>query len=337
MSKFGKVLGISAIVCSLAVTPVMAAPSVSELQKSKKEAQNEVASLQKELTELMTKINGLETKLVSKGEEVTKVTEDLAKAEAEEKEQYEGMLLRIKYMYEAGNTSFMESVFASESMGEMLNNAEYIKHVHLYDREMLKEYADTKEEVKTLKESLEKELSNLESMQEEFESDKKKLSDTIETKKAEIEDFDSKIENAREEAAKKAAPKTSRSSDNGNVSAGTRNSDSGKASAIVSGAYSYLGVPYVWGGTSRSGIDCSGLTMRAHQAAGISLPRTSGAQGGGGKRVANMAGALPGDLVCYSGHVGIYLGGGKMIHAPKPGRTVEVISVYGSPWFRRYW
>lgn len=332
MSKFGKVLGISAMVCSLAVTPVMAAPSVSELQKNKKEAQNEVASLQKELTKLMTKINELETELVSKGEEVTKVTEELAKAEAEEKEQYEGMLLRIKYMYETGNTSFMESMFSSESMGDVLNNAEYIKHVHSYDRQMLKEYADTKEEVKTLKDNLEEELSNLENMQEEFESDKKTLNDTIEEKKAEVADFDSKIEKAREEAAKK----TSRSRDGGGY-VYTGSSDSGKASAIISAAYSYMGVPYVWGGTSRSGIDCSGLTMRAHQAAGISLPRTSGAQGGGGKSVPNMASALPGDLVCYSGHVGIYLGGGKMIHAPKPGRTVEVISVYGSPWFRRYW
>ena len=57
----------------------------------------------------------------------------------------------------------------------------------------------------------------------------------------------------------------------------------------------------------------------------------------GGKAVANMAAALPGDVVCYSGHVGIYIGGGQMIHAPDFGQTVKVSNVYGSPWFRRYW
>ena len=78
-----------------------------------------------------------------------------------------------------------------------------------------------------------------------------------------------------------------------------------------------------------SGIDCSGLVMRAHQAIGVKLAHYSGSIGSGGRAVAK-ADRQPGDVVCYSGHVGIYVGNGMMIHAPQTGDVVRVVAVYGS-------
>ena len=85
-----------------------------------------------------------------------------------------------------------------------------------------------------------------------------------------------------------------------------------------------------------SGVDCSGLVLLAHRAIGVRLTHSSAVQGRGGKKVPDGQ-QLPGDVVCYSGHVGIYIGNGKMIHAPEPGKRVCVVKVYGSPWYRRYW
>ncbi|MCU9969092.1 C40 family peptidase [Mobiluncus mulieris] len=104
--------------------------------------------------------------------------------------------------------------------------------------------------------------------------------------------------------------------------------------SIADIALRYQGVPYVYGGTTPSGFDCSGFVGYVYRQAGISLPRTSWGQGASGSKVsAGEAGA--GDIVYYGGHVGIYLGEGKMIHSPRPGERVEVVNVYGSPSYVR--
>lgn len=97
---------------------------------------------------------------------------------------------------------------------------------------------------------------------------------------------------------------------------------------IVATAEKYLGVPYVWGGESlaEGGLDCSGLVQLVFSEHGIDLPRTARQQMHEGVEVPSLDQARPGDLVVTRGgaHIGIYVGDGQMIHAPRPGRTVEV-------------
>jgi peptidoglycan DL-endopeptidase CwlO len=106
-----------------------------------------------------------------------------------------------------------------------------------------------------------------------------------------------------------------------------------KAEKVLSFARSQIGKPYVWGASGPSSYDCSGLTQAAWKAAGVDLPRTTWDQVKVGQRVETKD-LLPGDLVFFYddiSHVGIYIGDGKMIHAPKPGANVREESIYYMP------
>lgn len=401
MNKYGRMLLVSLVASSLIVTPVCAAPKTESLEAQKAAAEDEASALQQELVELLDKMGRLEEDLIVKGEEIIQAEEDLDKAKKLEEEQYEAMKLRIKYMYEEGTTTALETLVSAESFSDLLNKAEYVAEVHIYDRSKLQEYVDTKQSVEDLKEQLVEEQASMQSMQAEYEAEEATLTTTLEEKREEIAGFDEQIQAAAEAAAREAeerqaaereaAQRQDRNSNgsndqtgnSGNSSAGTDNGSSGgqtggggstgggsstdgsgsagggsstdstgnsgssgsgggsasagntsAAQTIVNAAYGQLGVPYVYGGNGNGGWDCSGLVQYCHSAAGISLPRTSQSQGGCGVAVSNPQ---PGDIVCYGTHVGIYIGGGQMIHAPKPGDNVKVAAVYGSPWYRRCW
>jgi cell wall-associated NlpC family hydrolase len=113
------------------------------------------------------------------------------------------------------------------------------------------------------------------------------------------------------------------------------NSVSGRAGIALRYAMNQIGDNYVFGAAGPTRWDCSGLTMRAFQSAGVSLPHSSRAQFNRGKSVARSA-LKPGDLIFFGrpiSHVGIYLGGNKMVHAPRPGARVQV-ATFGA-WFGR--
>lgn len=108
--------------------------------------------------------------------------------------------------------------------------------------------------------------------------------------------------------------------------------DLGKADGTAVGiAMQYQGVPYVWGGMSPSGFDCSGLVSYVYAQLGKPLPHSSAAIGRMGTSLP-LSQAQPGDILWHPGHVAIYVGGGKIIHAPKPGDRVKVAPIYRNAW-----
>ncbi|MFI6939342.1 NlpC/P60 family protein [Streptomyces sp. NPDC050418] len=130
-------------------------------------------------------------------------------------------------------------------------------------------------------------------------------------------------------AAGESGERASRSMPRGSLKA-----PNARAAQAVSFAYGALGSPYVWGASGPSAFDCSGLTQAAYRSAGVSLPRTTYTQINAGQRVSRGE-LAPGDLVFfYSGisHVGLYVGGGQMIHAPNPSAPVRLAPVDSMPF-----
>ncbi|MDD2981091.1 MAG: NlpC/P60 family protein [Hespellia sp.] len=375
------------------VTPVMATDT-NKLQQQKAAAQSEASSLQNQLSSLMTQISDLEEQLITTGDQISRAEVDLAAAQEKEQQQYEDMKLRIKYMYEEGDNTALEKILTSGSISDLLTQAEYVQSIHTYDRNMLNEYVETKQEVADLKDTLEAQMASLQETQVQYDSQKDELNSTLVAKQDEIASLDNAIQEAAAKAAAEAAAKaaaeaqaraeaeaaaqqaaassqgsatssssgtttnqiasiqdTSSNNDSSNSGGSSDdtyyeedNSSSGNdyassgnqsaADAIVAAAWSQIGVPYVWGGTSPgSGLDCSGLTQYCHAQAGISIPRTSGAQLAGGTIVSDPQ---PGDICWTPGHVAIYIGGGQMIEAQQTGVPVKVSSVRVSSYVR-YW
>jgi cell wall-associated NlpC family hydrolase len=142
-------------------------------------------------------------------------------------------------------------------------------------------------------------------------------------------DIRKKYEAAKAELARLTAAEQA-SFNQSNVDVPTDIDASGRAKAALAFAMAQIGDPYVYGGTGPNSWDCSGLVMKSWAAAGVSIPRVVGPQIAAGKAVP-MSELQPGDIVAYGdmSHDGLYLGNGRVVHAPRPGKSVEVTGLSG--------
>ena len=342
------------------------------------------------LVETLASVEIIEEELSDKEEEIKVTTAEYEKAKEKEEEQYEAMKLRIRFMYEKGDSTYLQLLLESQNFSEAVNKAEYITQLYDYDRRMLEEYEAAKEECENLKNRLEEEKAELEAQQHELQEEQKNLETLLSEKQKIYDNYEVQIAQARQEAAiykanikkqteeirnleaaskkkdseieaaKKAEEEARKAqeealrrqaeeaagqsgesgSSSGSSSSGGSSSGSGssgyasassyagsgsKGQQIASYACQFIGNPYVPGGTSLTdGADCSGFVWRVYKDFGYSVPRTSYGCRSAGTEV-SYADAQPGDIVCYAGHVGLYIGNGQIVHASTP-RTGIIIS-----------
>ncbi|MDU0299943.1 NlpC/P60 family protein [Streptomyces sp. PAL114] len=205
--------------------------------------------------------------------------------------------------------------------------------------ESLRTLTETQGDLKTAKATVQKKLGDARELMARLTAEEKARLAAIERRKqeeaarkaAELARQQAEQEQAREEAAQQGGGTSDGSGSTGSTDTPPADSSYGtKAEKTLAFARAQIGKPYVWGATGPGSYDCSGLTQAAWKAAGVSLPRTTYDQVNAGTTVP-VSQAQPGDLVFFYDdvtHVGIYIGNGMMIHAPKPGTYVREESIY---------
>lgn len=173
---------------------------ISDLKSSKSDLETYISKLDQEANALESKIAELNKEIEAKKEEITAAEEELGEAQATAAQQYEDMKKRIQYLYENGNTSFLEILLTSENMADFLNKSSYAEQMTAYDRSMLEEYIAQKKAVEEKKVQLESEKEELDAMAEAAAEQKKTVDSMIATKTAQIESYQAQIDSENSNA-----------------------------------------------------------------------------------------------------------------------------------------
>lgn len=364
---------------------------ITAIQSNQAQAQEELDQLNDQLVDILTSIDICQDEIAVKEKEIEQAKKDYEDARKKEEDQYASMKKRIQFMYEQGDSAYLQVLLESQNYADMVNKADYIESLYEYDKQLLAGYVESKNQVAELKGRLEDEEADLEASNYELQQEETALQTLVDEKKKTVADFDAQLASAKKKAAsykqqledqtaqikkleEEAAAKkkkeeearkkqeqerkqqqqanqtqtidtgngaqqttgddpaqvdtgddaqttdpgtvdTGKGTDSMNAGAGAVTGGSGVGQQAANYACNFVGNPYKFGGTSlTNGTDCSGFTQAVYAHFGISLPRDSYSQRSCGTEV-SYANAQPGDIICYAGHVALYLGNGQIVHA----------------------
>ncbi|MFF8877705.1 C40 family peptidase [Streptomyces flaveolus] len=290
----------------------------------------EVAKLYQEAEVATEKYNGAKEKADAAERRLEELRDEVARKEDRLNATRETLGSVAAAQYRSGGLDPALQLALSADPDRYLEGAEFVERVGSRQTAAVGRARKELRDVEQLRGAARIELASLTSRQDELKRHRTTITDKLETARRLLSRLTAG-ERAGLTPGTDRATRTAGARDGLSAAAEAPNS---RAAAAVAYAYQKLGSPYVWGATGPNAFDCSGLTQAAYRAAGVSLPRTTYAQIGAGRRV-SRAELVPGDLVFfYSGisHVGIYVGNGQMIHAPNPSAPVRLAPVDAMPF-----
>ena len=312
--------------------------TIEDLKDSKGDIESKVTELNQQLMDISARITDLENQLTAKSEDIQETKDELAGAKEREAQQYADMKVRIQFMYENGQTSYLEALLSSRNISEFLNSADYIAQIQSYDRQKLTEYQDTVESIVNLEAQLEQEYTDLEALKSTVESNKATVAAMMRQKESELADISGDIEDAQSDADYYAAEIQAQEE----LIAAIKRAEAEKAAAGVE-EHPYTGGAFRWPCpsstrvTSDYGTRVSPMSGASSNHKGIDIGASSGA---------DIIAAADGTVTAasYSSAAGNYVmidhGGGLYtvyMHASSllvsPGQTVsagDVIAKVGS-------
>ena len=286
-----------------------------------------------------------EVEISDKKDQIVLTVAEYEAAKDREDQQRLDMIAHTRMLYEQGDNSYLDVLFGGNGLADILNRMDYIEKIYEYSKVKLDGFIEAKDQIQDLWDLLEQEKADLELDMTQLEADvadleiqkaaldeQKSSLDVLKAAlKRESSNYEAQIDRARQEAAVAqsllkqnqdtlAQMQAAQNAANGNYTSDyasiinkAAGSELGKK--IANYACQFIGNPYKAAGTSlTNGADCSGFTLSVYKYFGYSLPRTSTEQRSAGTGV-SYENAQPGDLICYDGHVAMYIGGGLIVHA----------------------
>lgn len=298
------------------MAPANAAPSLTEIQAKVRFLEEEATTAAEGAQEAKVKLlaltrtlNGIKAKAAVQGETLSALQKSLGTIAIEQ--------------YKAGGLGQSLELLFSSDPTLYLSSAGALDAISRRKSAQLRKYEAAQQRLSATTLTVNDKLALVVAAEKKFKAQSAKAQEKL----AEAEALLSKLTKAeRERLAKLAAQEEDADQANSQATARALSGISGRAGVAINYALKQIGDRYVFGSAGLLTWDCSGLTMRAFQAAGVSLPHSSAAQSRLGKQVSVKA-LKPGDLLFYGrpvSHVGMYIGGGKMVHAPRSGSRVKI-------------
>lgn len=303
------------------------------------QSEENVEKLDEQINDLLYQIDETKGKIDKTRQDIGNAEKDIVKAQNDLDNEKDIFNKRLRVMYVNGTEGYIDVLLESQSFSDFISRVDLISRIIKYDMDTMKDLRAKSDAVNKRKQDLADENAKLAALQKENEGRLNELASAKSSQSRMIADlkrqqnmYASRIsqyqaqvsETLRQIQAMKEAQKSKNG--NGSVLVASRSGTSASGEAIVAYASDFLGVPYVWGGNTPSGFDCSGFTKYVFAHFGISLDRRASEQALQGVPVSRNQ-LQPGDLVFFGNpvyHVGIYVGNDCFIHAPTTGDVVKI-------------